>query len=83
MSSCRVIVTIGNWFWKSTIWPVALVDNISFTVHAGEVLGFYGSIGSGRTETMRAIFGADRAVAGEVRLKGRTVRNTASRHGRA
>jgi len=53
-----------------------LVNDVSFTVRAGEVLGFYGLIGSGRTETMRAIFGADRAVAGEVRLKGRPVRNT-------
>lgn len=53
-----------------------LVNDVSFTVRAGEVLGFYGLIGSGRTETMRAIFGADRAVAGEVLLKGRPVRNT-------
>ncbi|MBN9046809.1 MAG: sugar ABC transporter ATP-binding protein [Rhizobiales bacterium] len=52
-----------------------LVDNVSFTVRAGEVLGFYGLIGSGRTETMRAIFGADRFADGEIRLKGRAVRN--------
>ncbi|MBP7002755.1 sugar ABC transporter ATP-binding protein [Amaricoccus sp.] len=52
-----------------------LVEDVSFTVRAGEVLGFYGLIGSGRTETMRAIFGADRAVGGEVRLNGRLVLN--------
>ena len=52
-----------------------LVDDASFTVHAGEVLGFYGLVGAGRTEIMRAIFGADRAAAGKVRLKGREISN--------
>ncbi|MEY3031686.1 MAG: hypothetical protein RLZZ622_161, partial [Planctomycetota bacterium] len=40
----------------------------SLTVHAGEVLGIAGLIGSGRTELLRAIFGADRADAGSIRL---------------
>jgi ABC-type sugar transport system ATPase subunit len=35
------------------------VKNVSFSVHAGEVLGFAGLVGAGRTETMRLIFGAD------------------------
>lgn len=52
-----------------------LVDDISFTAHAGEVLGFYGLVGAGRTEVMRAIFGADRASAGTVRLNGREISN--------
>ena len=35
------------------------VKNVSFQAHAGEVLGFAGLVGAGRTETMRMIFGAD------------------------
>lgn len=51
-----------------------LVRNICFTLHAGEVLGFYGLVGAGRTETMRAIFGADPLESGEVLLFGEKVR---------
>ena len=42
--------------------------DVSFTVHAGERLGIAGLIGSGRTELLRAIFGADRADSGELRI---------------
>jgi len=42
------------------------VRNVSFEVRRGEILGFAGLVGSGRTETMRAIFGADRPDAGQV-----------------
>lgn len=44
--------------------------NISFEVRAGEVLGISGLVGAGRTETMRAIFGADKKDSGEVFLSG-------------
>ena len=46
------------------------VKEVSFKARAGEILGFAGLMGSGRTETMRAIFGADRPDAGEIRLHG-------------
>jgi ribose transport system ATP-binding protein len=42
---------------------------VSFELHRGEILGFAGLMGSGRTETMRAIFGAD-PMDGEVYLHG-------------
>jgi ABC-type sugar transport system ATPase subunit len=50
------------------------VRGVSFQVHAGEVLGLTGLVGSGRTETARLIFGADRATRGTVALDGRTLR---------
>jgi L-arabinose transport system ATP-binding protein len=51
------------------------VDNVSFTLHKGEVLGFAGLVGAGRTEIMRAIIGADRMLSGEVFLEGRKIVN--------
>lgn len=51
------------------------VRGISFKAHAGEVLGFCGLVGSGRTETMRAIFGVDRREGGEILLNGRPLDN--------
>ena len=47
------------------------VRGVSFAVHAGEILGIAGLVGSGRTETVRAIFGADRLDAGSIYLYGR------------
>ena len=46
------------------------VRNVGFDLHEGEILGFAGLMGSGRTEAMRLIFGADRADGGEVFLGG-------------
>jgi len=46
------------------------VREVSFTLHRGEILGFAGLMGSGRTETLRAIFGADPRASGEVYLNG-------------
>lgn len=50
-----------------------LVQDISFSVKSGQVLGFYGLVGAGRTETMRAIFGADRWESGKIRFLGKEV----------
>ena len=41
-------------------------DGVSFDLHKGEILGVAGLVGAGRTEIMRALFGIDRALAGEV-----------------
>jgi len=49
---------------------------VSFDLHRGEILGFAGLMGAGRTETARAVIGADPITAGEVAVNGRTVRIT-------
>jgi ABC-type sugar transport system ATPase subunit len=48
------------------------LQNISFDLHEGEILGVYGLIGSGKTEIARAIYGVDRA-AGTLELFGRRI----------
>ena len=49
----------------------SLLKDISFHVRTGEILGFSGLVGSGRTEIMRAIFGADPYESGTFRLFGK------------
>ncbi len=51
-----------------------VLDDVSLTVRAGEIVGLAGLVGSGRTEVARAIFGADPLDGGEIRLDGRPVR---------
>lgn len=48
-------------------------DDVSFSVHEGEILGFFGLVGAGRSEVMRAIFGVDRIDSGKIFVKGREV----------
>lgn len=50
------------------------VKEVSFTLHKGEVLGFSGLVGAGRTEAMRAIIGADKMLSGEVYLEGKKLK---------
>jgi ABC-type sugar transport system ATPase subunit len=45
-------------------------EDISFDVRQGEIVGFFGLVGAGRTEIMRAIFGIDRYDSGEVYIAG-------------
>ncbi len=53
------------------------LKNISFSVYAGEVLGIAGLVGSGRTELVRALFGADPIDRGSIYIDGQpvTIRN--------
>jgi len=48
-----------------------LLHDVSFDVHRGEILGIAGLVGSRRTETVRAIFGADRRDGGRILVHGR------------
>ncbi|NEG70422.1 sugar ABC transporter ATP-binding protein [Bifidobacterium choloepi] len=47
-----------------------VIDDVSFEVHAGEVVGLAGLVGAGRTETLRAIFGVDPYDSGTVEVDG-------------
>ena len=47
--------------------------DISFTLHKGEILGFAGLVGAGRTELMRVIYGADPMESGKIFLHGQEV----------
>jgi len=49
------------------------IKNVSFSLKRGEILGFAGLVGAGRTEVARAVFGADPHDSGEIIIKGRKV----------
>ena len=50
-----------------------MVRDINFSVYEGEIVGFAGLMGAGRTETTRAIFGADEKESGEIYVDGKEV----------
>jgi ribose transport system ATP-binding protein len=50
-----------------------LYQEVSFSVHAGEVVGFYGLVGAGRTEIAETLFGLREPTAGTIRLGGKPV----------
>ncbi|MFC7705413.1 sugar ABC transporter ATP-binding protein [Plastorhodobacter daqingensis] len=54
-------------------------EDINFTLHAGEILGFYGLVGAGRSEVMQSLFGITRPSKGACRIAGkvRVLRTTA------
>ena len=49
------------------------VSDISFRLHKGEILGMYGLVGAGRTETVRSIYGADPFTGGRILLNGKEI----------
>jgi len=56
------------------------VQHVSFTLRKGEILGFAGLMGAGRTEVARALYGADAKASGQILLNGKPVKiNTPSR----
>ena len=54
-------------------------DDISFTLRRGEILGFYGLVGAGRSEVMQALFGITKPSGGSLKVEGqsRSIRSTA------
>ena len=51
-----------------------VLDNVAFEAYNGQILGFAGLVGAGRTETMRAIFGADPIDSGKIYIHGKEIR---------
>lgn len=51
----------------------SVLKDVGFSLRRGEILGFAGLIGAGRTEVARAVFGADRIDSGEIAVHGRKV----------
>ncbi len=49
------------------------VKDVSFQLNRGEILGFAGIVGAGRTETLRCVFGLDRIESGEIELEGKRI----------
>ena len=52
---------------------IGVLQDVSFEAYGGEILGFSGLVGAGRTETMRAVFGADKLDSGKIYVKGKEV----------
>ena len=52
-----------------------VLHDVSFDAYGGQILGFAGLVGAGRTETMRAIFGADPLDGGKIFIHGKEVKN--------
>ena len=57
--------------------------DVSFDIHRGEIVGFGGLIGAGRTEIMRAIFGIDSFTSGSIAFDGKSFRSTPKKSIRA
>ncbi len=59
----------------------AKLREVSFRLHRGEILGFYGLRGAGKSEIAQALYGLDKILAGSIRLDGRPVRFAIPRDG--
>ena len=67
----------GNIILKvENLSKIGVFKNISFDLHKGEVLGFFGLVGAGRSEVMQTIFGINTKTSGEVFIDGKKVNIT-------
>ncbi len=66
------LLEVENWFVDHPLYERRIVEDASFTVKAGEVVGFAGLMGAGRTEFLRSVFGKSygRNISGTVKIKG-------------
>ena len=64
----------GNIILKvENLTKIGVFKNISFDLHKGEILGFFGLVGAGRSEVMQTIFGIDSKTSGDVFINGEKV----------
>lgn len=69
----QVLMSVRGLGLKRPTAQGARVSDVSFDLHKGEILGFFGLVGAGRTEVMEMIFGS-RAHVGHIAIDGRKVR---------
>lgn len=67
-------VTPGKEVLKVEGLSSGFVKDINFALYEGEILGIFGLVGSGRTEIVRAIFGADKVDSGDLWIEGKKVK---------
>lgn len=65
--------TFGDVVLEVNNLKTLVLKDVSFKLRKGEILGFAGLVGAGRTEVARAIFGADTITGGEIKLEGKKV----------
>jgi|LSQX01.2.fsa_nt_gb ribose transport system ATP-binding protein len=63
----------GDMIMSVSNYSSTKVRDFSFDLYRGEILGFAGLVGAGRTELMRLIFGADRKISGQLSFMGKDV----------
>ena len=61
------------WLEARNLNEAGVLHDVSFKAYGGQITGFAGLVGAGRTETMRAVFGADKLDSGEIYVKGEKV----------
>ncbi len=66
------VLTVDNLRLPNSVGGL-LLDDVSFSVTSGEIVGFYGLMGAGRTELFETLIGLRRAAAGTVTIDGRTL----------
>nr|MQY76465.1 ATP-binding cassette domain-containing protein [Spirochaeta sp.] len=67
-------VEIGKEILKvENLSRTGIFKDVSFVLHRGEILGFFGLVGAGRSEVMQTIFGIEQGTGGRVSLKGRDI----------
>ncbi len=76
----KVTVPIGDEIFRVQGLCGKGFQDISFSVRAGEILGFSGLVGSGRSETMRAVFGLDKYTSGKIYFKGKELKKMKPRN---
>lgn len=67
-------VNIGNCVLSVQGLTTSRISEANFSVRSGEIVGFSGLMGAGRSELARAIFGVDKRIKGHIRIAGKNVR---------
>ncbi len=68
------VLSVNHLFCKNQF------SDVSFTVHEGEIFGFFGLKGAGRSELMMSIFGSNRVDSGEIYLAGKKLERNSPQH---